>query len=123
MKRKQRNELNNIPTKILPKLNVSFNLDDYINEHVNAFIETFTKKCKKEFMLLDHLTNGFLDHLKNDSTLPFEYSTIGSPYQLSEVQQKAIDIFKSKIEPKGYVVSISEKDTCRSWTKYSIIVT
>jgi hypothetical protein len=47
MKRKQRNELNNIPTKILPKLNVSFNLDDYINEHVNAFIETFTKKCKK----------------------------------------------------------------------------
>ena len=47
MKRKQSNKLGNIPTKKYPRSDNAFNLDDYIDEHVNAFTETFTKKCKK----------------------------------------------------------------------------
>ena len=122
MKRKQDNKLNDIPTKKITKLDVEFNLNDYIEEHINEFAETFTKKCKKEFKLLDLLTDGFLDHLKNNPTTPFKYSTIGVPFQLSELQQKAIDIFKSKIEPKGYLVSVSKTDTCSRYSNYSIVV-
>ena len=70
-------------------------------------------------MLLDLLTDEFLDHLENDETTPFEYSTIGSPFQLSVLQQRAIDIFKSRIESKGYVVSVTKTDTCDRYSRYS----
>ncbi len=57
MKRKQVNKLNNIPAKKIPKRRKNdFNIDDYIMEHVKSFEEAFSKKCKKEFMLLDILT-------------------------------------------------------------------
>jgi hypothetical protein len=122
MKRKQVDKLDNIPIKKYPKSDDTFNIDDYINEYINDFTETFTKKCKNEFMLLDILTDGFIDHLENDVTTPFEYSTNGTPFQLSELQQKAIDIFRSKIKPKGYVVSVTKKDSSSRYTTYSIVV-
>ena len=123
MKRKQLKNLENIPVKKLKFVEPSdFDINEYIDEHINKYTEKFIKKSMAEFSLLESLKIGFLAHLKNDDKeTPFEYSTSGNQYQLSELQKKAVDIFKYQVQNKGYKVSII-KDAKGRYTDFTIKV-
>ena len=129
MKRKHSNILENIPNKKFRKDKLkeleklrNFNIDKYIEEHIKEYTESFIKTSKEEFAALDQLTSDFLKYLEKDNQYkPFTYSIMGSPYQLSELNKKVIDIFKLELEYKGYSVCVIKEVSSR-YTSYSITV-
>ena len=121
MSHKRKNLLEDIPEKKKLSKIVEFNLDEYIKKKINTDNLKFTEKCKKEFSLLDKLTSGFLSYLKKDNNMPYEFSCMGSPYDLSKLQEKAIEVFTFQIEKKGYNIEIHQESTSR-YCSYRITV-
>ena len=123
---KRKRSFKDIPVKKVKDIsdkNISFDIDKYIDDKVSEYAKKVREEAISDFALLESLTDNFLEFTEDEKDFPFEYSTMGSPYQLSYVREKAIEIFQHEIEKKGYKLTVNQYEHCRRYTTYKIIIT
>lgn len=79
-----------------------FNIDKHINVENAKRNREFETEARKDFELLNTLTKKFIKFITEEKEFPFVYKHTKSG-MLSVLEEKAIEIFRNKIENKDYV--------------------
>lgn len=107
------NKLILIERKKIPDLEI-FNIDEYIDTEIEKYTNSFTSKARKEYELLDKISNCFVEFVENGEIFPYEYHhDICHRYKLDELtflENHALTTFKSIVEHKGYSYEITKTD-------------
>ena len=110
---KRRRKIKSIPKKKIKKrVKEEYDIDEYIENHLKKYATTFEKQARKEYDLLDKLIDSFAEFIDTEKELPFIYSyhLIYNIYNLTLLEQQAVNNFKDQIAEKGYTCEYKIKN-------------